>query len=321
MVRTVKQHITGIHHITALASDARTNLVFYSGVLGLRMIKKTVNFDDPGTYHLYYGDEGGSPGTIMTFFPYAGLRRGRHGRGMVNTTTFSVPLESLDYWEARLKRFDVPFKNAQERLGNEVFMYLEDPEGLGIELVFNDQDGRKPWTEGPVPAEYAIRGFYSAEIWAAGYERTGALLTERMDHKLIAESGNRFRFAADDKPGHYIDILIPSSDMPGLPGHGTVHHIAFSTPDNASQRAMQTRIRAHGLQPTPIIDRQYFLSMYFREPGGVLFEIATDGPGFEVDESLENLGQSLQLPPQYARQRKYLEATLPALSVDINSYV
>lgn len=318
--KLLKQNITGIHHITAIASDAKENIDFYSGILGLRLIKKTVNFDDPGTYHLYYGDEKGSPGSVLTFFPYPGSRQGRHGMGLVNTTTFSVPLESISFWENRFKKFNVIFKNAQERFGKEAFIYFEDPDGMGLELVFNEHDDRTPFSYGNIPAEYAIRGFHSAEIWARGYERTGGLLTEQLDHKLIEERGNRFRFAATNSPGNYIDILVPASGMTGLGGAGTVHHIAFRTENRESQLDVMHKVRNAGIRPSPIMDRQYFQSIYFRESGGVLFEVATDGPGFTIDERLEELGNELKLPPQYESRREQIEHLLPEISVSIKDF-
>ncbi len=185
------KNITGIHHITALAGNALKNLEFYRDILGLRFIKKTVNFDDPGVHHLYFGDYEGNPGSILTFFPYEGIRRGRHGVGLVNTTSFSVPADSIAYWENRFDKYGIPFKNVQERFGSEAFMYFEDTDGLGLELVFNNLDKRRPIPGGDIPGEYAIRGFFGAEIWAAGSERTAALLMDKMDHEIIKESGSR----------------------------------------------------------------------------------------------------------------------------------
>jgi len=312
--------ITGIHHITALASDSRGNLAFYAGVLGLRLIKKTVNFDAPDVYHLYYGDTEGSPGSVLTFFPYEGMRRGHHGKGMVNTTTFSVPLASLNYWEERFRRFGVPFKDAQERMGREVFMYFEDPDGLGLELVFNDGDDRPAYAQGPVPPEQAIRGFFSAEIWAPGYERTAGLLTGLLGHYPVAEQGPRFRFAAVDRPGHYIDILVPPEAGYGRSGAGTVHHLAFATPDEESQAILRERLAARLLGPTHVMDRLYFKSIYFREPGGLLFEVATHGPGFTVDEPSGKLGEALKLPPRHEGDRAQIEKGLVPLDLDLTPY-
>ncbi len=320
MLEKNTKYITGIHHITALASDARENVTFYSGVLGLRMIKQTVNFDDPGVYHLYYGDEKGTPGSILTFFPYPGIRKGMHGTGQVTVTTFSLPLHSVGFWENRLKRFRVPFEKARERLESEVFIGLQDPEGLRLELMFNDRDDRLPYQGGPVPAEYAIRGFFGAEICADRPERTATLLTGKMDHRLIAENGYRTRFAALDKPGNYIDILAAPSSVAGKSGHGTIHHIAFSTPGQITQNKLREAIQDFNLHPTPVIDRQYFKSIYFRENGGVLFEIATEGPGFMIDEPIDALGQHLKLPPQYEYRRKEIEALLAPIDMDIKSY-
>ena len=197
----MSQLITGIHHVTAIAGNAQKNIDFYAGILGLRLVKKTVNFDAPEVYHLYYGDEQGLPGSILTFFPYGDIQNGRHGKGMLNTTTFSVPLESIAYWQKRLKQFNINYKPAQDRFGSEAVIYFEDHDGLGLELVFNDSDKRPGFSYGHIPAEYAIKGFYNVELWEEGYERTAGLLTEQMDHKLIAEKGNRFRFAATDAPG------------------------------------------------------------------------------------------------------------------------
>lgn len=312
--------ITGIHHVTAIAGDAQKNLEFYAGILGIRMVKKTVNFDGPEVYHFYYGDETGQPGSILTFFPYQGLVRGRHGKGMLNTTTFSVPLTSLDYWLNRLKKYGIEYKEPQERFDGEAIVYFEDTDGLGLELVFNDKDTRPAYSGGPVPAEHTIRGFYNVEVWEEGYERTAGLLTEQLEHTLIAEKSNRFRFAANDSPGNYVDIICTPDSLRGLGGSGTVHHIAFSTPGKAEQLEVRDRIVKRMLNPTPVLDRNYFTSIYFREPGGVLFEVATAVPGFTVDESIEHLGETLKLPPQFEKERARLEQLLPAVSINLDSY-
>lgn len=299
--------ILGIHHVTALAGEPQQNIDFYTGILGLRMVKKTVNFDAPDVYHFYYGDETGSPGSILTFFPYEGIIKGKHGNGMLNVTSFSVPYNSLSYWEERLKKYNINHKPAQERFEGEVVISFEDPDGLGLELVFNDKDPRPGFTYGNIPLEHSIRGFYGVEIWQEGYERTGGLLTQVMDHKLIAEKGNRFRFAAKDSPGNYIDILATPNASKGIGGGGTVHHIAFNTPDKDSQAKVREKIFRQGLQPTMTLDRQYFKSIYFREPGGVLFEVATAKPGFGIDEESDKLGEDLKLPPQYEVKRDLIE--------------
>lgn len=303
----MSQLITGIHHVTALAGSPQKNLDFYAGILSLRLVKKTVNFDAPEVYHFYYGDETGLPGSILTFFPYGDIMKGRHGKGMLNTTSFSVPMSSFDYWQQRLRKFEIHFKQPQERFGGEAFIYFEDEDGLGLELVFNDKDDRPGFSFGPVPPEYSIRGFYNVEIWEEGYERTAALLTEQMDHKLIAEQSNRFRFAANDSPGNYVDIICAPDSLKGLGGNGTVHHIAFATADKQTQNEVRDKILQRMLNPTPILDRQYFTSIYFREPGGVLFEVATAGPGFAVDEEKDHLGEGLKLPEWYEPHRDVIE--------------
>ena len=316
----MSQLITGIHHITAVCSNAQKNIDFYTGILGLRLIKKTVNFDGPDIYHFYYGDGEGTPGTILTFFPYQNLVNGRHGKGMLNTTGFSVSSASMDYWLERFKRFGINHKKPQERFDGEAVVYFEDEDGLGLELVFNDSDTRKGYINGIIPSEYSIKGFYNAEIWEEGYERTAALLTEQLDHKLIAEKSNRFRFAATDAPGNYVDILCSPDSLKALPGSGTVHHIALATPDKESQDEVRLRIVKRMLNPTPVLDRNYFTSIYFREPGGVLFEIATSGPGFTVDEDKEHLGEALKLPLQFEKYRDQIEKKLPPVTINTDNY-
>lgn len=317
----MEQLITGIHHVTAIASDAQQNINFYAGVLGLKLIKKTVNYDASGVYHFYYGDQQGRPGTILSFFPYQGLMAGRHGKGMLNTTSFSLPSGAMEFWMERLNRFGISFKQPIERFDNESVIYFEDGDGLGLELVFNDKDSRLPDSDGPVPAEHGIRGFHNVEIWEEGYERTAGLLTEQLDHRLIAEKGNRFRFAAMDSPGNYVDIICSPDSLKGLPGSGTVHHLAFSTPDAESQLAVRLKVVKRMLNPSMVLDRKYFTSIYFREPGGVLFEVATAGPGFAIDEPSSVLARELKLPPQFEQERKEIEKNLPPVVLNLERYV
>lgn len=312
--------ITGIHHVTAISSGSQENIDFYAGILGLRLVKKTVNFDAPGVYHFYYGDEAGNPGSILTFFPYTGLTNGRQGKGMLNTTTFSADIKSMDYWLGRLKQFNIDFKEPRERFEGELVAYFEDPDGLGLELVFNDRDERTGFTYGHIPAEHALKGLFNAEIWEEGYERTAGLLTEQLDHQLIAEKGNRFRFAATDKPGNYVDIICTPDSLKGLAGSGTVHHIAFATPGQQEQLEVRERVLKRMLNPTPVLDRNYFTSIYFREPGGVLFEVATSGPGFAIDESIEHLGEELKLPKQFEPDRPGIEAKLTAVKLNVEQF-
>lgn len=311
----MKKLITGIHHVTAIAAHTQQNFDFYSGVLGLRFVKKTVNFEAPEVYHLYYGDEAGNPGSILTFFPYEGLAKGRHGNGMLNTTTFSAPASSLDYWLDRLGRSGILHKMPQERFPGEVVVYLEDIDGLGLELVFNENDNRPGIPSDTIPSENALKGFHHVEIWQEGYEQqTAGVLTGILNHKLIAEQGNRFRFAATDTPGNYIDLLFAAGNQKGRAGSGTVHHLAFATPDRQTQSEVLKKVIEANLNPSPVRDRKYFTSIYFREPGGVLFEVATAGPGFTVDEPLETLGEALKLPEQFEPRRAELEKLLIPLT-------
>lgn len=314
------QPISGIHHVTAIAAGTQKNIEFYAGILGLRLVKKTVNFDAPSVYHLYYGNQAGAPGTILTFFPYEGLTNGRHGKGMLNTTTFSVPMSSLDYWLQRLKKFDISHKQPQDRFHNEAVVYFEDADGLGLELVFNEKDNRKGYASENINEAVAIKGFYNVEIWEEGFERTAALLEGQLNHQLIAEKGNRFRYAAADSPGNYVDLVCMPDALKGLAGSGTVHHIAFTTPDENSISQVRNTVSARGLNTTPILDRKYFKSIYFREPGGVLFEVATALPGFSVDEQPEHLGEALMLPDWLENERMSLEAQLQPISINLSNY-
>ncbi|MBA4055342.1 MAG: ring-cleaving dioxygenase [Marivirga sp.] len=310
-----KKLITGIHHVTALGDDAQKNIDFYAGILGLRMVKKTINFDAPDVYHLYYGNEKGSPGTIMTFFPYQGLVPGRHGKGQMTDTSFSVPASSLDYWVKRLKKFKIKFAEPQQRFENELFISFEDAHGLGLELVFNENDKRSGFTYGQIPGEHAVKGFYGVTLSEEGYERTAALLLEGMDHKLITEKGNRFRYSASGIPGDFVDVLCTPDAMRGLSGSGTIHHLAFATADDNTQLEVRERLLTKGLNVTPVLDRQYFHSIYFREPGGILFEVATNPPGFMIDEDAAHLGESLKLPSWIEPSRTEIEKGLQVVKL------
>lgn len=314
--------ITGIHHVTAVSGNAQENIDFYTGFLGLRLIKKTVNYDDPSAYHFYFGDEHGNPGTIMTTFPYGNdLQKGRDGNGKINTTAFSLPWNSIDFWLERLDKFDILFKHPQQRFEDEVFIYLEDYDGLGLELVFTQKENRPGYFYGErIPEEHSIRGIHHIELWVEAFEKTGALLTSVLNHQLIAESSNRFRYAVEDAPGQYIDILWTPNALKGFPGRGMVHHVAFATPSTESQLKLMDKIFAFGLQTTEVRNRNYFKSIYFNEPGGIIFEIATSGPGFTIDEDISELGMELKLPPQYEEKRKDLEESLPKFKYPTNEF-
>ncbi|HYO11571.1 MAG TPA: ring-cleaving dioxygenase [Thermoanaerobaculia bacterium] len=311
----MNMQIAGIHHITAMASDPQANVDFYTGVLGLRLVKKTVNFDDPGTYHFYYGDETGTPGTILTFFPWPMARRGTRGAGQATVTSFSVPQGSLGYWTERLDRFGVLFESPRARFDEEV-VTMFDPDGLQLELVARAGDGRSPWETGPVPAKHAIRGFEGATLTEWNPEVTSEILTGTLGFRPVGQKGSRFRFeVGPGGPGTRVDVLAAPTAERGRISAGTVHHVAWRVADEAEQEEWRQTIAERGLSVTPILDRQYFRSIYFREPGGVLFEIATDLPGFTYDEPLEALGSGLKLPPWLEPERQRIEAVLPPVEV------
>lgn len=313
--------ITGIHHITALASDAQKNFDFYAGVLGLRLVKKTINFDAPDVYHLYYGNAEGSPGTIMTFFPYPDIPPGRKGKGQLTVTSFSIPTHSLDYWTKRLEAFNIPYQEPQKRFGEEWFIYFEDFDGLGLELVANDLDRRKGYGQGTVPEEQAIKGFYGITLSEECYEKTAGLLVAQMDHQRMNEKGNRFRYSSSGLPGDFVDIVCQPDTLKGISGFGTIHHVAFATPHDQTQLEARTKLLKAGFNITPVLDREYFHSIYFREPGGVLFEIATANPGFTVDEPFQQLGESLKLPPWEESNRSKIEKHLQPLDNDLKKFI
>lgn len=296
--------IEGIHHVTAIAGDPQRNLDFYTQFLGLRLVKKTVNFDDPGSYHFYFGDERGSPGSILTFFPWPGARRGRHGNGQVTTTSFAVPKNSLSYWRDRANEFLVSTFEASSRFDEEV-LALRDPDGLQLELIASiDADG------------HAIRQIHSATLQEEGYELTARLLADTMGFRLAQQQGNRYRYVAGEGgPGAIVDVICSPDAQRGYGGAGTVHHIAWRTPDDEQQKKWREKLAALDYNVSPVMDRNYFRSIYYREPGGILFEIATDPPGFLIDEPLESLGASLKLPPFYEPMRREIEKALPPVTL------
>jgi glyoxalase family protein len=313
--------IPGLHHVTAIASDPQRNLDFYIRLLGLRFVKRTVNFDDPGTYHFYFGDRRGTPGTILTFFPWPGARRGIRGTGQVEATAFAISPDSIGYWLERLKQHRVAAERTPTRFGEEVIR-LVDPDGLLIELIASESHGKiDPWTDSPVEAEHAIRGFHSVSAALEGYERTARLLTDSFGYRLVDESGSRFRFASgdDSAPGRIVDLLCQPDMAIGRVAAGSVHHIAFRAKDEAEQLQWRQHLVDLGYNVTPVVDRTYFHSIYFREPGGVLFEIATEPPGFTLDEKLEELGMHLHLPPWMESARSQIEEILPPIQVPTKS--
>jgi glyoxalase family protein len=308
--------LTGIHHVTAMVDDPQQNVDFYAEVLGLRLIKQTVNFDDPSTYHLYFGDETGRPGTILTFFPWSFLPRGVRGSGEISAFALAIPAGAAAYWAERLTSLGIPFADPAPRFGQPVIRF-EDPAGLSLELVEQPGVEQQPvWQGGGVPAEYAIRQVAAITITVARPEPTAALLTEVLGFRQVGSEGDRTRYATgDDVSGALVDV-VSRSDLPRVRmGAGSVHHIAWRVADDTQQQAWQHHLLAHNVNVTPVRDRQYFHSIYFREPGGTLFEIATDTPGFAIDETPEHLGTMLKLPPWLESQRTAIQERLPALTL------
>ena len=311
----MKNSILGLHHITAIAGSAQGNFNFYTQTLGLRLVKKTVNFDDPGTYHLYYGDESGSAGTILTFFPWEGIGKGREGTGMATEIGYAVPAGSLDFWLARFTSKQIKTNEIATRFG-EQFLSFRDPDGLSLSLIVpKAADNRIPWETNEIKKDTATRGFHSTTLTLQKIEATAKVLTDIFGYRFLAQEGNRFRFITDTvDTAAIIDLLEVPDGQRGLNAGGTNHHVAFRVKDEQVQMELREKILSTNLQITPKIDRDYFFSLYFREPGGVLFEIATENPGFTVDEPLHELGAHLMLPHQHAHLRGELEKALPKLS-------
>ncbi len=308
--------ILGLHHITAIAGDAQRNYDFYTKTLGFRLVKKTVNFDDPTTYHFYFGDELGNPGTILTFFPWANVRQGKNGAGMATEIGYSVPKGSLDFWKTRFEKFNIRHDISSERFG-EKYIALQDPDGLRLNLIeTKHQDERKGFGATGIKADVAIKGFHTVTLTLNSIKATAAILTEVFGYKQVERKDNLYRYQANAvKNAAMVDLLEMPQAQRGINAGGTNHHVAFRVKDEETQMVFREKIMARGLQITEKIDRDYFFSLYFREPGGVLFEIATDNPGFATDETVENLGSSLQLPDQYEPMRHKIEKGLPELQM------
>lgn len=308
--------ILGIHHITAIAGDAQRNFDFYTKVLGLRLVKKTVNFDDPQTYHFYFGDETGTPGTILTFFPWARVKQGKNGAGMVTEIVYSVPAGSLHLWKDRLEQKGVRQGDVIERFGEKQLQF-QDPDGLWLSLTEPlHADNRQGWVSPEIDAGIAIKGFHTAVITLNNISETAAILTDVFDYKLAGQDRNLYRYKTDAvENAAFIDLLEEPQAAGGINAGGTNHHIAFRVKDEETLMAYREKILARGLYITEKINRDYFFSLYFREPGGVLFEIATDNPGFATDETVETLGSALQLPDRYEPMRENIEKALPVIHV------
>jgi glyoxalase family protein len=303
---------SGLHHVTAIASDPQRNVDFYTRVLGLRLVKQTVNFDAPDSYHLYYGDAAGRPSTLLTFFPWPGVPDGRNGTGLATATAFSVPPESLGWWQRRLSELQVDAEHPLDRRDEEV-LTLRDPDGLVIDLVASPGDTRSGWDGAArIPDEHAVRGLHSVTMSEAALEPTQRMLANLLNMQSSEGSGDRTRFSMGGAEGAVVDVAARTGDR-GLQAGGTVHHVAFRAPDGPTQVWWRQRLVEAGVPVTEIIDRRYFTSIYFREPGGVLLEIATDQPGFAVDEPLLALGRELKLPPWLEPSREQIVAALPPL--------
>ena len=309
--------ISGLHHVTAIATDPQRNLDFYVGFLGLRFVKRTVNFDDPGSYHFYFADARGTPGTILTFFPWPGARRGIRGTGQIEATAFAISPDSIGYWLGRCNEHHVTAEKTAARFGEEMIRFT-DPDGLLLELIASGSNiAGESSRDSSVPAQHSLRGFHSVSSALEGYERTAQLLTETFAYRFVGQENNRFRFAApgESGAGRTIDLLCMPESQPGRVAAGTVHHIAFRCQDDEEQEAWRERLIELGYNVSPVMDRTYFHSIYFREPGGVLFEIATDPPGFTLDETLDELGNSLRVPPWLESARAEIERILPPINL------
>jgi glyoxalase family protein len=308
--------VHGIHHVTCIAGDAQENLDFYVALLGMRLVKRSVNQDDPGTYHLFYADRVGNPGTDFTFFPWPNMEPGRMGIGLTVETSFAIPMGGLGYWEERLKQHSVKPGKPESRFG-EMTLPFEDPHGLQIALVeTNDEREFVPWEDSPVPPEHQLRGMHAVRLWERQLAPTDTVLTTLMGFTLLGTEDGWHRYGAEGGgSGKLIEIKELPEERRGQWGTGSVHHVAWRVKDSEEQMALRDILLRAGLRPTPQIDRFWFKSVYYKEPGGVLFELATDGPGFDRDEDMEHLGEQLILPPWLETQRTEIEAALPSLEM------
>lgn len=310
----MQNRILGLHHITAIADNAKRNFDFYTQVLGLRLVKKTVNFDDPGTYHFYFGNEYGTPGTILTFFPWEGIGKGANGSGLATHIGYSVPKGSLEFWKNHLQKHNVSVEEGE--VFGEKMISFKDPDGLQLQFIEpGTEDHRKVWTTEDIKSENALKGFHNVTLTLKKADPTIKVLTDILGYDLLKQEGERYRFATDAiDTANFIDIIENNAIPVGRNAAGTNHHIAFRVENDQILMEYREKVMAAGLSITPKIDRDYFYSLYFREPGGVLFEIATDNPGFTVDEPLEELGTHLRLPKQHEGLRTKIEEVLPKLS-------
>lgn len=308
--------VHGIHHVTCIAGDAQENLDFYVGTMGMRLVKKSVNQDDPGTYHLFYADGAGTPGTDLTFFPWPRMQPARLGIGLTVEVPFAVPPGSLDYWRERFEQHGVSYSTPETRFG-ETTLPFEDPHGLQLALVETaDERPFVPWENGPVPAEYQLRGMHSVRLWERRLESTETVLTQHMGFTHFGTEDGWHRYGVDGGgSGRLIEVKELPEERRGQWGTGGVHHVAWRVRDSDEEMSVRATLQGAGLRPTPQIDRFWFQSVYFKEPGGVLFELATDGPGFDRDEDPEHLGEHLILPPWLEVHREEIEAALPSLEM------
>jgi glyoxalase family protein len=309
--------VNGLHHITAISGPAQENVDFYAGMLGMRLVKKSVNQDDPATYHLFYADAEGHPGADLTFFPWAQMAPPRTGHGLAVEVSLEVPAGSIEYWQSRLDQFGVPLGEIESRFGDRVLPVM-DPHGMKVALVEPAAPKSRlftPWPDSPVLPERQVRGLHSARLWEREAALTTRFLTNALGFEHLGTEDGWMRYAFPDVAGG-LDIRETPDERRGAWGVGCVHHLAWRVDDDAHQQAMRAQVEAAGTRPTPVIDRFWFKSVYFKEPGGVLFELATDGPGFSIDESPEHLGESLVLPPWLESRRATIEQALPPISTN-----